>query len=58
MARSGLQKAEIVQSELPSPVVLPGDGNGYFVRYRIVSEDRNSTSHWSPIYIVPENSAS
>lgn len=27
----------------------------YFVRYRIISEDRNRFSHWSPIYKVPFN---
>lgn len=28
---------------------------GYSVRYRIISEDRNRTSHWSPVYLlVPE----
>lgn len=58
MARSGIQKAEVVQSDLPSPVVLPDANLGYFVRYRIVSEDRNSTSHWSPIYMVPNNGQS
>lgn len=58
MARSGIQKAEIAQNELPSPVVLPDSTTGYFIRYRIVSEDRNSTSHWSSIYIVSENNQS
>ncbi len=25
-------------------------GSGYTIRYRIVSEDRNRTSHWSPMH--------
>ena len=58
MARSGIQKAEVAQNELPSPVLLPDNTSGYFIRYRIVSEDRNSTSHWSPIYIVSDNGQS
>lgn len=27
----------------------------YFVRYRIISEDRNRFSYWSPIYKIPFN---
>lgn len=26
--------------------------NEYLVRYRIISEDKNRTSHWSPIYTI------
>jgi hypothetical protein len=54
MARSGIQKAEVVKAELPDLDVLPDNTAGYFVRYRIVSEDRNSYSHWSPIYAVTD----
>ena len=25
-------------------------GSGYNIRYRVISEDRNRVSHWSPIY--------
>jgi hypothetical protein len=25
-------------------------GSGYTIRYRVVSEDRNRTSHWSPMH--------
>lgn len=25
-------------------------GSGYTIRYRVISEDRNRTSHWSPMY--------
>lgn len=56
MARSGIQKAEIVKSELPDLDVLPDNTAGYYVRYRIVSEDRNLISHWSPVYAVTDTS--
>lgn len=36
----------VVPNELLPPV---GTGNKHFFRYRIVSEDGNRTSHWSPI---------
>jgi hypothetical protein len=44
-----LKKAIILQNNLP-PVNTQTEG--YSVRYRIVSEDRNRSSHWSPIYTV------
>jgi hypothetical protein len=28
------------------------DTSGYAVRYRIISEDKNRTSHWSPIFVT------
>ena len=39
----------VVPNELLPPV---GAGNKHFFRYRIVSEDGNRTSHWSPIQTV------
>ena len=45
MADSGIKKAIILNNNLP-PV---NSSNGYLVRYRIISEDRNRVSHWSPI---------
>jgi hypothetical protein len=48
MADSRVKKVVIENSDLP-----PVDSNGeYFLRYRIVSEDRNRTSHWSPVYNI------
>lgn len=29
--------------------------NTYYARFRVISEDRNRLSHWSPIYSVPGN---
>lgn len=49
MADKGIRKAVYPQDSLPDINV---DLEGYLVRYRIVSEDRNRTSHWSPIFLV------
>jgi hypothetical protein len=42
------KKVIVRKSSLPAV----GDENEFYVRYRIVSEDKNRTSHWSPIYIT------
>ena len=48
MAR-GQEKVVVPKQDLP-PVTLLSDGTyGYIMRYRIVSEDQNRFSHWSPI---------
>ena len=48
MAR-GQQKVILPKDDLP-PVSKLSDGTyGYIVRYRIISEDQNRYSHWSPI---------
>ena len=45
----GPQKVIIPREDLP-PVGLLSDGTyGYVTRYRIISEDQNRYSHWSPI---------
>lgn len=49
MADRGIKKAKVPQLSLPDIVSTL---EGYLVRYRIVSEDRNRTSHWSPIFLV------
>lgn len=50
-----VKKVIVLLKDLPSssPIV-----DGYLVRFRIVSEDRNQTSAWSPIYQVYENTTS
>lgn len=48
MADSGIKNVRIFRSNLPT-VALNGD---YLIRYRIVSEDKNKTSHWSQIYSI------
>jgi hypothetical protein len=45
VADSGIKKVVVLKSELP-PV---SSNNSYRVRFRMISEDRNRTSHWSPL---------
>ena len=47
--------SETIKKFKTSPTNLPAiDSNteGYSVRYRIISSDRNRTSHWSPVYLI------
>ena len=44
-----VQKA-IIQKESLTPI--DSNTSAYAVRYRIVSEDKNRTSHWSPIFVT------
>jgi hypothetical protein len=46
MADEVIKKIKINQDNLPTINSITGK---YDVRYRIVSEDKNRTSHWSPI---------
>ena len=50
--KAGLQKSTILLEQLPPLKVIDANTVGYYVRYRVVSEDRNKTSHWSPIYLL------
>jgi hypothetical protein len=45
VADSGIKRVVVLKSELP-PV---SSDNSYRVRFRMISEDRNRTSHWSPL---------
>jgi hypothetical protein len=49
MADSGIKKIVIKQSDLPP---INYDEGKYVLRFRIVSEDKNRTSHWSPQYLL------
>ena len=52
-------KKAIIQKESLPPV--DSESAGYVVRYRIISEDKNRTSHWSPTFVtnaVPVTSVS
>lgn len=49
MADRGIKKARFLEKNLPDII---SNLEGYLVRYRIISEDRNRTSHWSPVYLV------
>ena len=53
MADAGIKKVIIKKASLPA---LDHDKVGYVFRYRIVSEDKNRTSQWSPINFVLDNS--
>ena len=50
--KSGLQKASVNLDFLPPLKVIDQNTVGYYVKYRIVSEDRNRLSHWSPTYVL------
>jgi hypothetical protein len=47
MADAGIKKVTIKKQEFPPLVKLAEDTYGHFLRYRIVSEDKNRFSHWS-----------
>ena len=53
MSDAGIKKVIIKKASLPA---LDHDKVGYVFRYRIVSEDKNRTSQWSPINLVLDNS--
>lgn len=48
MADSGIKKVTVLRGDLPAI----GPNNNFIVRYRIVSEDKNRFSHWSPQYDI------
>ena len=52
MADSGIKKAIIKKALLPA---IDSDNIGYIFRYRVVSEDKNRTSQWSPVNIVADD---
>lgn len=45
----GQQKVRTPRTDLPEVSRLSDGTYGYIVRYRIISEDQNRFSHWSPI---------
>lgn len=49
MSNPIVKKVIIKKQDLPA---FSGVLQSYLVRYRIVSEDRNRTSHWSPRYKI------
>lgn len=53
MVDSGIKKTRIKKADLPSINI---NQEGYTLRYRIISEDKNRASHWSSVETVkPEN---
>ena len=49
MADENIKKVVIPRSELP-PIRV--EDEGYVFRYRIISDDKNRRSHWSPIKVI------
>lgn len=49
MADRGTKKVIVKAADLPP---LNSDTLGYYVRFRMVSEDRNRLSHWSPTLLM------
>jgi hypothetical protein len=49
MANEIIKKIKILQDDLPTINSLTGK---YDIRYRVISEDKNRTSHWSPIISI------
>jgi hypothetical protein len=47
MVDANIKKLRVLKSSLPP---VDHDTEKYNLRYRVISEDRNRTSHWSPIY--------
>lgn len=45
-----IKKAIVPRSILSE---IDWEAEGYLVRYRIKSENKNLSSHWSPVYLVP-----
>jgi len=52
MSDRGIKKVRIARGALPP---INSDTEQYVVRYRILSEDRNRVSHWSPQYLLDPN---
>ena len=52
MADEIIKKVKLSQDNLPTINSITGK---YDVRYRVVSEDKNRTSHWSPIININPN---
>lgn len=50
MADEGIKRIRIDQRNLPP---LDAETNSYYVRYRIVSQDKNRNSAWSQIETIP-----
>lgn len=49
MADQGTKKVTVLKNTLPP---INAEEEKYIVRYRIISEDRNRISHWSPQFAI------
>lgn len=55
MANQVVKKIIIPLADLPSQSPIT---DGYLIRFRIISDDRNRVSHWSPVYVLYQNQTS
>jgi hypothetical protein len=53
MADQGIKRVIIKKSSLPA---IDFNSVGYMFKYRVISEDRNRTSQWSPINLILDDS--
>lgn len=51
-----IKKARIPRSKLSSvtPIILEDGSSAYLIRFRLISEDKNRKSQWSPIFLVKD----
>lgn len=49
MSDAGIKNIKVLNADLP---IINTKISGYAVRYRIVSEDKNRVSHWSPLHYL------
>lgn len=49
MADSNIKQFRVPITDMPP---ISSITQGYNIRYRIISEDRNRNSHWSPVYLI------
>lgn len=55
MADVGIKKVIIPKESLPA---ISGENQSYILRYRVVSDDKNRYSHWSPQHKVAKDPVS
>jgi hypothetical protein len=53
MVDAGIKEVTIKKQDFPPLVKLSQDNYGHFIRYRIVSQDKNRFSHWSKMTPFP-----
>ena len=52
MATENIKKVVVPNAKIPASTTVE---NSIVFRFRIISEDKNRASHWSPVYILPKN---
>jgi hypothetical protein len=55
MSDSNIKKVTILKKDLPA-YSAQNNSLSYLIRYRIISEDKNRASHWSPFYNLGQTS--